>query len=184
MEKNGNDFQKFPSEPNPSLAFPKSGFSQPKSMEAPPFSQKSSSKKPKIPKSPHPSSQKSGKIHPGIAKKREKTSKKSQLCFRTFLFPPNAGGVFGKSRTRSSLAASRGESRDFSDPNPWNFRVFPASEELPMQDFPGHPLPEVGHVLLGEVDGFVLGDALGVFAGEHPAVAAVHLLRDLLALLA
>lgn len=53
-----------------------------------------------------------------------------------------------------------------------------------MQDFPGHPLPEVGHVLLGEVDGFVLGDALGVFAGEHPAVAAVHLLRDLLALLA
>lgn len=70
----------------------------------------------------------------------------------------------------------------------WNFRDF--------WDFPGagglgaagiwecgnsQPL-ECGY--LGEVDGFVLGDALGVFAGEHPAVAAVHLLRDLLALLA
>lgn len=45
---------------------------------------------------------------------------------------------------------SRGESRDSSDPNLWNFGIFPASEELPVQDFPSHPLPEVGHVLLWE----------------------------------
>jgi len=33
---------------------------------------------------------------------------------------------------------------------------------------------------LREVDGLVFGNAVGVFAGKHPAVAAVHLLRDLL----
>lgn len=37
-----------------------------------------------------------------------------------------------------------------------------------------------GGVYLSEVDGFVFGNAVGVFAGEHPAVAAVHLLRDFL----
>ena len=35
-------------------------------------------------------------------------------------------------------------------------------------------------VYLGEVDGLVFGNAVSVFAGKHPAVAAVHLLRDLL----
>lgn len=47
------------------------------------------------------------------------------------------------------------------------------------------PLPRArgaqrGGVYLREVDGLVFGNAVGVFAGKHPAVAAVHLLRDLL----
>lgn len=58
----------------------------------------------------------------------------------------------------------------------WNsggfFLAFPVPGEF------GNSLECWGY--LGEVDGFVLGDALGVSAGEHPAVAAVHLLRDLL----
>lgn len=37
-----------------------------------------------------------------------------------------------------------------------------------------------GRDYLSEVDGFVFGNAVGVFAGKHPAVAAVHLLWDLL----
>lgn len=53
-----------------------------------------------------------------------------------------------------------------------------------MQDLPGHSLSEIGHMLLREVDGLVFGNAVGVFAGKHPAVAAVHLLWDLLTLLA
>lgn len=33
---------------------------------------------------------------------------------------------------------------------------------------------------LSEVDGFVFGDAVGILAGKHAAVAAIHLLRDFL----
>lgn len=37
-----------------------------------------------------------------------------------------------------------------------------------------------GGVYLSEVDGLVFGNAVSVFAGKHPAVAAIHLLWDLL----
>lgn len=45
---------------------------------------------------------------------------------------------------------------------------------------PGARAAQQGRVYLREVYGFVFGNAVGVFAGEHPAVAAVHLLWDLL----
>lgn len=96
VEKEGKNSQKFPPEPNPSLAFPKSRFSQPKNPRSHlPFPENPASKKPKIPK--FPPSQQPEKQEKSILesqKKREKTSEKSQLCFQTFLFPPNPGGRF------------------------------------------------------------------------------------------
>ena len=47
-------------------------------------------------------------------------------------------------------------------------------------DLVDHPAAEVWHVLLGEGEPGVAGQVLGELAGEHAAVGAVHLLRDLL----
>lgn len=53
-----------------------------------------------------------------------------------------------------------------------------------MEDFPDHPLPEVGHVLLCEVDWSVFGNTVSIFAGKHATVASIHLLWNFLAFLA
>lgn len=59
-----------------------------------------------------------------------------------------------------------------------------SSQELPVQDLPGHPLPEVRHVLLCEVDWSVFGNTVSIFAGKHATVTSIHLLWNFLAFLA
>ena len=53
-------------------------------------------------------------------------------------------------------------------------------EQLLRDDLVDHAPAEVGHVLLREGDGRPARQVVGVLAGEHAAVGAVHLLRDLL----
>ena len=45
-----------------------------------------------------------------------------------------------------------------------------------VDDFPDHPFPEVGHILLAELDGDVPGEELGGLDNEHPTVGGVLLL--------
>lgn len=59
-----------------------------------------------------------------------------------------------------------------------------SSQELSVEDFPDHPLPEVRHVLLCEVDWSVFGNAVSIFAGKHATVTSIHLLWNFLAFLA
>ena len=49
-----------------------------------------------------------------------------------------------------------------------------------VDDFPDHPFPEVGHILLAELDGHVPGEELGGLDDKHPAVGGVLLLRPVL----
>jgi hypothetical protein len=54
------------------------------------------------------------------------------------------------------------------------------SPQLQTQDLVHHPLPEVFHVVLGEVDGVAARHVLGESAGEHAEVRRVRLPRHAL----
>lgn len=53
-------------------------------------------------------------------------------------------------------------------------------QELAANDFVNHPLPEVGHVLLREIDARVSCDVLSVLASKHSAIRSIALLRKIL----
>lgn len=59
-----------------------------------------------------------------------------------------------------------------------------SSQELSVEDLPDHPLPEVWHVLLCEVDWSVFGNTVSIFTSKHPTVTSIHLLWNFLAFLA
>lgn len=59
-----------------------------------------------------------------------------------------------------------------------------ASQELSVENLPDHPLPEVWHVLLCEVDRSVFGNAVSILARKHPTITSIHLLWNFLAFLA
>lgn len=63
-------------------------------------------------------------------------------------------------------------------------RLRQSSQELSVENLPDHPLPEVWHVLLCEVDWSVFGNAVSIFAGKHATITSIHLLWNFLAFLA